>query len=455
MASLAGVLVAGLVLVLTGCGGDDTPVGRDEQTTPPVPTPPELTATVATGRLAPSASMTEAPTPSTDLVATTVSPVRTTTSSSSWRTIAASPLGPRAAPVSVWTGSEFIVWSGIPATSDMCEDRGGGMLCGEPAVFDGAAYDPVTDTWRAIADGPVPAAGAPTQVIPQGVWTGSELVVWGGWGNPIAAAYNPVTDTWRDLPPGPLGARESQAIVAWRGRVAVLGGRAPMGSIELNPDAPPDLGAGWHLDAAVVDPATGQWTQLPDLPAGDPRAPGLVVAAEFDGRLFVVSRVDLHAFVLDADGTSWSSLGSPDVGSAGMDGQLVPVAVSGDQWLFAPRDPADPEFEPPQVGAVLDLAGAAWSTTSPPSGLAAEYLGAGAGDRVLAMAGRWAFDSAPPQAMSWEPTTGTWTELAPPPLAHRLDAAVAWTGDELLVWGGESTGGFGGPGLADGAALQR
>ncbi len=42
---------------------------------------------------------------------------------------------------------------------------------------------------------------APTQVIPVGVWTGSELVVWGGWGSPIAAAYDPVTDRWRDLPP--------------------------------------------------------------------------------------------------------------------------------------------------------------------------------------------------------------------------------------------------------------
>ena len=50
-----------------------------------------------------------------------------------------------------------------------------------------AAYDPVTDTWRTIADGPVPAHGAPTQPIPQGAWTGSEFVVWGGWGDPIAA----------------------------------------------------------------------------------------------------------------------------------------------------------------------------------------------------------------------------------------------------------------------------
>ena len=126
--------------------------------------------------------------------------------------MAPSPLGPRSAPVSAWTGTELLVWSGIPSTSDACgTDEGGGPLCGEPAVFDGAAYNPATDTWRTIAEGPVPAGGAPTQVIPEGVWTGSELVVWGGWASPIAAAYDPVTDRWRDLPPGPLADRQGQA----------------------------------------------------------------------------------------------------------------------------------------------------------------------------------------------------------------------------------------------------
>ena len=56
--------------------------------------------------------------------------------------------------------------------------------------------------------------------------------------------------------------------------------------------------------------------------------------------------------------------------------------------------------------------------------------------------------------LSWDPLTDTWTELAPPPLAHRWGAAVSWTGNELIMWGGSSFGGMGGPTFADGAAFQ-
>ena len=354
-----------------------------------------------------------------------------------WRTMAASPLGPRSSPVAVWTGSELLVWSGLPATSDECEtDEGGGSLCGAPAVFDGAAYDPVTDGWRMIAASPVPAGGAPTQVIPQGVWTGSELVVWGGWGDPIAAAYDPATDTWRDLPPGPLSAREAHAVAVWDGRVAVLGGREPLGPGELEA----------RLDGAVLDPATGQWTSLPDLPPGDPfMAPGLVAATTADGRLFVVRLVTADAYVLEPDGAQWRSLGSAEV-----DRFLEPVGVAGGRWLFGTNGGEGGAT----VAAVLDLRTEQWSLTSPPPGITTGYLSAGTDDTVLVMAARWAHDSAPPSTLSWDPTTDTWSELEPPPLAHRVASAAVWTGLELLVWGGANTGGFGGPSFADGAALH-
>lgn len=316
-------------------------------------------------------------------------------------------------------------------------DEGGGSLCGEPAVFDGAAYSPATDTWRTIADGPVPAGGAPTQVIPQGVWTGTELVVWGGWGLPIAAAYDPVTDSWRDLPPGPLADREQHAVVAWDGRVAVLGGRQPLGPGALQP----------RLDGAVLDPRTGEWSSLPELPAGDPMmAPGLVSATVADGRLFVVALVTADAYVLDPDGTQWRNLGAADV-----DGFLNPVGVAAGRWLFATSGGPD---RPTNVAAVLDLTSGQWTRTADPPIVTSGYLSAGAGDRVLAMAGRWTNDTSAPAAVSWDPATDSWTELPPPPLAHRVGAAVAWTGNELLVWGGASTGGFGGPSHVDGAAYH-
>jgi hypothetical protein len=360
-----------------------------------------------------------------------------TASLGEWRQMAPSPLSARTQPVSAWTGTELIVWSGVPETSDMCGDEGGGPLCGAPAVFDGAAYDPATDTWRTIADGPDPAGGAPTQLIPKGAWTGSELVVWGGWGDPIAAAYDPASNRWRELPPGPLDARDGHVVVAWGERVAVLGGQTPFG-LAPGPSEP-------RLDGALLDPATGAWTPLPDLPSGDPMmAPGLVTATVADGRLFVVSLVTANAYLLDPAMTAWLDLGSP-----GVDVYLDPVGVANGQWLFAGGQPPGPDT----VAAVLDLTSGQWREAAPPTGFTTGYLSAGAGDNVLAVAARWAHEPDPPLALSWEAATDTWTELRQPPLEHRLGAAVAWTGTELLVWGGASTSGLGGPSFADGAAL--
>jgi N-acetylneuraminic acid mutarotase len=39
---------------------------------------------------------------------------------------------------------------------------------------------------------------------------------------------------------------------------------------------------------------------------------------------------------------------------------------------------------------------------------------------------------------SYDPATGTWTALPPAPIAGRTDPAYAWTGSELVVWGGRS-----------------
>src|SRR6185312_2994233 len=58
---------------------------------------------------------------------------------------------------------------------------------------DGAGYDPATDTWRPIA-----AAGAPSGRANQtAVWTGTQMLVWGGVAMPMAGwlgdggAYTP------------------------------------------------------------------------------------------------------------------------------------------------------------------------------------------------------------------------------------------------------------------------
>ena len=106
------------------------------------------------------------------------------------RLLPPSPLVGRFEPAAVWTGEDFIVW--------------GGEVHGETtaysAIADGAAYDPVANTWTPLPEAPIVGRG-----LGAAVWTGDEMLVWGGsiTGTSISdgAAYNPTTRVWRTLSP--------------------------------------------------------------------------------------------------------------------------------------------------------------------------------------------------------------------------------------------------------------
>ena len=65
-----------------------------------------------------------------------------------------------------------------------------------PALNTGGRYDPTTDSWTAISTASAPTA----RLIHTAVWTGSEMIVWGGFDNMprytnTGGRYNPVTDS--------------------------------------------------------------------------------------------------------------------------------------------------------------------------------------------------------------------------------------------------------------------
>jgi hypothetical protein len=124
-----------------------------------------------------------------------------------WAGIADAPFGTRIDHVAVWTGTELIVWGGKPT----------GETAGTGYAVDGAAYNPTTAAWRAIAPAPLP----PDRY--SGVWTGTELVVIGGGEATVTgAAYNPTTDTWRLIAPPPVALVGFHEAVH-RGDVIVVG----------------------------------------------------------------------------------------------------------------------------------------------------------------------------------------------------------------------------------------
>jgi N-acetylneuraminic acid mutarotase len=114
------------------------------------------------------------------------------------------------------------VWSG----SEMLVWGG---ISGETVDGDGARYQPDTDTWTPIAK-----TGAPTARHRHvAVWTGSRMIVWGGTGSvgvPFAplgdgALYDPSNDSWSPIATEGAPEARSQAIAVWTGdRMIVWGG---------------------------------------------------------------------------------------------------------------------------------------------------------------------------------------------------------------------------------------
>ncbi len=94
---------------------------------------------------------------------------------------------------------------------------------GQGYVRNGAAFRPGSGRWHALPPSPFQARGEPSAV-----WTGSELLVFGGVSNLVlgheAAAYSPDKHRWRLLPPSPFGLSGDIASV-WTARCAVVSNR--------------------------------------------------------------------------------------------------------------------------------------------------------------------------------------------------------------------------------------
>jgi hypothetical protein len=122
----------------------------------------------------------------------------------------------------VWTGTEMIVWGG--------QVTGGGN---SQVLNTGGRYDPATDAWAATSTGAnVPIA----RYYHTAVSTGRTMIVWGGMfydytnccpSYPLNSGgeYDPATDTWQDIPTtaGAPSARRYHSAV-WTGTEMIVWG---------------------------------------------------------------------------------------------------------------------------------------------------------------------------------------------------------------------------------------
>jgi N-acetylneuraminic acid mutarotase len=241
------------------------------------------------------------------------------------------------------------------------------------------AFDPRTNRWRRLPGSPLLSVHEGHGLV---VWTGRELIGWGGGccGDAFSdgVAFNPATNRWRALAPTPL-AGSQQPIGAWTGRELIIfvGG--------LNPDGKP-----WPARlarAAAYNPATDKWRRIAPLPA--PRGGANAV---WDGRE-----------VLVVGGAVSGTSPLPRVGFA--------YNPATNRWRRLPR------METGRIGAA-----AVWT-----------------GARLLVWGGTKRSGSfvAPAHGLAYDPRANRWSTLPQAPLEGRSDPTVVWTGRSLIVWGGD------------------
>jgi len=259
----------------------------------------------------------------------------------------------------IWTGSEMIIWGGS-ASNAPDSDRMMGT---------GGRYDPLTDTWRATSTSgsPEPRSGHTA------VWTGSEMIIWGGsnsdGGSDTGGRYDPNTDSWRDV------SRIGAPTGVWKGAAVWTGSEMIV----------------WGLSrGAIYEPVSDTWRPISTTDAPQ-------------------SRGGFTAVWTGTEMITWGSNSTSDSGAVtftNVGGRYDPVT---DTWQPLSVDGApDPR----------DYHSAVWTGTE------------------MIIWGGWDTEAVDTGGV-YELATDTWEALAmvgAPP--RRSSHTAIWTGSEMIVWGG-------------------
>jgi N-acetylneuraminic acid mutarotase len=318
---------------------------------------------------------------------------------------------PRHGATAVWTGSLMLVWGGYTGSGPL--DTGG-------------RYDPAIDSWS-----PITRVGAPPpRYWHTAVWTGNELIVWGGWtqqgGAPTdtGARYNPLTDSWTALPIDNAPAARRGHTAVWTGSQMLVWG----GHQELIPSG------------GRYSPATDRWEPITQTNA--PSARHGHTAVWTGTRMIVWGGQEnfLNGSLLatgaqyDPASDSWSNLSSIGAPSARRDHSAVWTGSA--MLIWGGNGGENTPFL--RSGARYSPGTNAWagiSLTNAPTERRG-HTAVWSGQRMLVWGGL-----GPPGPLNtggrYDPAANSWTAITTTNAPTPRDGQVGvWSGSRLIVWGG-------------------
>ena len=259
----------------------------------------------------------------------------------------------------VWTGIEMIVWGGATETDPFYTN-------------DGGRYNPQTDSWTPTTTTNAPSA----RKYPTAVWTGSEMIVWGGFSNygllNTGGRYNPETDSWMAISETNVPSKRYQHTAVWTGSEMIVWG---------------GILSGRGLKAGRYNPSADTWTTVNTADAPVNRS----------GHTAVWTGSEMIIWGGDSNSGFYQNTG----------GKYDPAT---DSWT------ATSETNTPEARSYHT---AVWTGDE-------MIVWGGNGFAPLSTGGRYN-----PTMDSWSATS---TTNAPP---GALDPTGVWTGEQMIVWGGE------------------
>lgn len=295
-----------------------------------------------------------------------------------WEQLApASVLKGRAGNTAIWTGKQVVVFGGE----------------GFQVTFgDGARYDLEKDVWAPL---PLEGAAPSARTCSSAIWTDHEMIVWGGFSGSYSnnvnrndgACFNPTNNAWRPVStenaPSPRFAHSA----VWTGKeMLVWGGYTDSHNIYKGGRTDAHLNTGGRYD-----PAADSWHPITTNGAPSKR---YYHAALWTGRQMVI----------------WGGANATDALNDGA--RYDPVA---DIWTPISTNGAPcPRLQPLAVWTGSEMI--VWGGCSREADARATHFNDGA---------------------RYNPQTDTWTSLSTQSAPQaRYCASVAWSGSEMLVWGG-------------------
>ncbi|KAF0181711.1 MAG: Kelch motif protein [Limisphaerales bacterium] len=263
----------------------------------------------------------------------------------------------------IWLGDRMWLYGGY---------NGGDR--GPNGTGNGFFYNPTTDQWTSINS--ANSAGARARF--SACWTGTEIIVFGGFGSSTwvntGARYNPATDTWRSMASNPQRGGFGDHCFAWTGTEMIIAGGHDTVTATTGINK-----------AARYNPVLDNWTPMPDIPFSFAGSSSAWTGTEY-----------LYGF----------GHGSSDMRYA----RYSPVSNT-----WSAIQTAKPGLPNDGTGKVYHQA--AWTGT--------EWL----------IVGGWDGSSVRGECARFNPATSKWTRMpnVPKQTPHQ---PFTWTGKELLIFSG-------------------